>query len=112
MRFKMLFTQDRNDSLKRVATKVLDGDLDDDSSLTASLPTSECTFHHKQYLSHEFVNTFASDRQAGHSIDEVRNSSFHVHFPDSDWIGWRWEPMCGALEEYEGQRYTKNVECI
>ncbi|KIM58061.1 hypothetical protein SCLCIDRAFT_28331 [Scleroderma citrinum Foug A] len=68
MRFKMLFAQDRNNSLKRVATKVLDGDLDNNGPLTASLPTLECTFRHEQYLSHEFVNTFASDRQAGHSI--------------------------------------------
>ena len=113
MIFKMLFAQDGNNSLKRVETKVLDGDLGDDSPLTASLPTSECTFRHKQYLSHEFVNTFTSNRQAGHSIlDEVRNSSFHVRFPDSDWIGWQWEPMCRALEEYEGQCYTKNVERI
>ncbi|KAI6139517.1 hypothetical protein BKA82DRAFT_4364644 [Pisolithus tinctorius] len=34
MQFKMLFAQDGNDSLKRVATRVLDGNLDDASPLT------------------------------------------------------------------------------
>jgi len=111
MRFKILFTQDGNDLLKRVATKVLDGDLDDTGPLTAP---SESTFHYTQYLSRKFVDTFASDRQAGHSIfDEVRTSSFHICFSDSDyWIGQRWEFMCRALEEYEGQHHTKNVERI
>ncbi|KAI6116970.1 hypothetical protein EDD17DRAFT_1477623 [Pisolithus thermaeus] len=65
MRFSMLFTQDGNDSLKRVATRILDGDVD---HVAASLPTSERTFHHEQYLTHEFVDKFASDRQTGHSI--------------------------------------------
>ena len=60
MRFKMLFAQDGNDSLKRVATKVLNGDLDDAGPLTAS-PTSEGTFHHEQYLTCEFVDRFTSD---------------------------------------------------
>jgi len=64
MRFKILFAQDRNDSLKRVATKVLDGNLDDTGPLTVP---SESTFHHAQYLSHKFVDTFASDQQAGHT---------------------------------------------
>ena len=68
MRFKILFTQDGNDLLKRVATKVLDGDLDDTGPLTAP---SESTFHYTQYLSRKFVDTFASDRQAGHSIFEI-----------------------------------------
>ncbi|KAI5987809.1 hypothetical protein EDD15DRAFT_2135429, partial [Pisolithus albus] len=68
MRFKMLFAQDGNDSLKRVAIRVLDGDLDDTGSLAMSLPSSEYTFHHEQYLTREFVDTFASGRQAGHSI--------------------------------------------
>ncbi|KIK15125.1 hypothetical protein PISMIDRAFT_16727 [Pisolithus microcarpus 441] len=68
MQFKMLFAQDRNDSLKRVATRVLDGDLDDTGSLASSLPSSEYTFHHEQYLTREFVDTFASGWQAGHSI--------------------------------------------
>ncbi|KAI5999610.1 hypothetical protein EDD15DRAFT_2193652 [Pisolithus albus] len=38
MRFRMLFAQDGNDSLKRVATRMLDGDIDDADT---SLPTSE-----------------------------------------------------------------------
>ncbi|KAI6041993.1 hypothetical protein EDC04DRAFT_2878686 [Pisolithus marmoratus] len=57
-----------NDSLKRVVTRVLDGDLNDTGSLTTSLPMSEYTFHHEQYLMHEFVETFASGQQAVHSI--------------------------------------------
>ncbi|KAI6013624.1 hypothetical protein BKA83DRAFT_4473946 [Pisolithus microcarpus] len=65
MRFRMLFAQDGNDSLKRVATRMLDGDIDDAAT---SLPTSEHTFHHEQYLSHEFVDKFASNRQTGHSL--------------------------------------------
>ena len=78
MRFKMLFAQDGNDSLKRVATKVLDGDLDDVGPLTTS---SESTFHHAQYLSREFVDTFTSDRQAGHTIlDEVKPLPFTFVF--------------------------------
>ena len=77
MRFKMLFTQDGNDSLKRVATKVLNGDLDDAGPLTTS-PTSEGMFHHEQYLTREFVDRFASDRRVVHSIlDEVRKSCSH-----------------------------------
>ncbi|KAI5992520.1 hypothetical protein EDD15DRAFT_2388285 [Pisolithus albus] len=58
MRFAMLFAQD-------VATRILDGDID---HVTASPPTSECTFHHEQYLTREFVDKFASERQTGHSI--------------------------------------------
>ncbi|KAI5995861.1 hypothetical protein EDD15DRAFT_2365295 [Pisolithus albus] len=65
MRFAMLFAQDGNDSLKRVATRILDGDID---HVTASPPTSERTFHHEQYLTREFVDKFASERQTGHSI--------------------------------------------
>ncbi|KAI6011812.1 hypothetical protein BKA83DRAFT_4474400 [Pisolithus microcarpus] len=65
MRFRMLFAQDGNDSLKRVVTRMLDGDIDDAAT---SLPTSEHTFHHEQYLSHEFVDKFASNRQTGHSL--------------------------------------------
>ncbi|KAI6137148.1 hypothetical protein F5141DRAFT_1185925 [Pisolithus sp. B1] len=38
MQFRMLFTQDGNDSLKRVATRILDGDMDDAAT---SLPTSD-----------------------------------------------------------------------
>ncbi|KAI5990606.1 hypothetical protein EDD15DRAFT_2388740 [Pisolithus albus] len=68
MRFKMLFAQDGNDSLKRVATRVLDGNLDDTGPQAATLPTSDYTLHHEQYLTPEFVETFASDRQTGHSI--------------------------------------------
>ncbi|KAI5981599.1 hypothetical protein EDD15DRAFT_2391694 [Pisolithus albus] len=68
MRFKMLFAQDGNDSLKRVATRVLDGNLDDTNQLTTSLPTLEHAFHHEQYLTHKFIEKFASDRQTGHSI--------------------------------------------
>ncbi|KIK15662.1 hypothetical protein PISMIDRAFT_16358 [Pisolithus microcarpus 441] len=64
-RLKMLFAQDGNDSLKRVATRMLDGDIDDAAT---SLPTSEHTFHHKQYLSREFVDKFASNQQTGHSL--------------------------------------------
>ncbi|KIM59405.1 hypothetical protein SCLCIDRAFT_126248 [Scleroderma citrinum Foug A] len=75
MRFKMLFTQDGNDSLKRVATKVLNGDLDDAGPLTAS-PTLEGTFHHEQYLTREFVDRFTSDRRVAHSIlDEDGNGN-------------------------------------
>ncbi|KAI5983701.1 hypothetical protein EDD15DRAFT_2201864 [Pisolithus albus] len=55
MRFAMLFAQDGNDSLKRVATRILDGDIDH----VAASPTSERTFHHEQYL---------TQRQRGHSI--------------------------------------------
>ena len=104
MRFKILFTQDGNDSLKRVATKVMDGDLDDAGSHATSLPTLECTFHHEQYLTHEFVDKFTSNWQTGYSIlDEVRSSWFHVSFPDSyRWIGQWWEPLCRVLEEYKG----------
>ena len=114
MRCKLLFAQDGNDSLKRVVTKVLDGNLDDAVPLAASLPALECTYHHEQYLTWEFVERFTSDWQAAHSIfDEVRNSYFHICFPDSDhWIGWQWEPLCGPLEEYEGQCDTKDVEHI
>lgn len=65
MRFAMLFAQDGNDSLKRVATRILDGDID---HVAASPPTSEHTFHHEQYLTREFVDKFASERQTGHSI--------------------------------------------
>ncbi|KAI6034650.1 hypothetical protein BKA83DRAFT_4470170 [Pisolithus microcarpus] len=65
MQFRMLFAQDGNDSLKRVATRMLDGDIDDAAT---SLPTSEHTFHHEQYLSREFVDKFASNRQTGHSL--------------------------------------------
>ncbi|KAI5989484.1 hypothetical protein EDD15DRAFT_2171323 [Pisolithus albus] len=65
MRFAMLFAQDGNDSLKRVATRILDGDID---HVAASLPASERTFHHEQYLTREFVDKFASDRQTGNSI--------------------------------------------
>ncbi|KAI6120039.1 hypothetical protein EDD16DRAFT_1692465 [Pisolithus croceorrhizus] len=65
MCFSMLFTQDGNDSLKQVATRILDGDVD---HVATSLPTSEHTFHHEQYLTHEFVDKFASDQQMGHSI--------------------------------------------
>ncbi|KAI5996959.1 hypothetical protein EDD15DRAFT_2163188 [Pisolithus albus] len=65
MRFAMLFTQDGNDSLKRVATRILDGDID---HVAASLHASERTFHHEQYLMRDFVDKFASDRQTGHSI--------------------------------------------
>ncbi|KIK16156.1 hypothetical protein PISMIDRAFT_113928, partial [Pisolithus microcarpus 441] len=68
MRFKMLFAQDGNDSLKRVATRVLDGNLDDTDQLATSLPTLEHAFHHEQYLTREFVEKFASDQQTGHSI--------------------------------------------
>ncbi|KIO01172.1 hypothetical protein M404DRAFT_28898 [Pisolithus tinctorius Marx 270] len=68
MRFKMLFAQDRNDSLKRVATRVLDGNLDDASPLTPSHPMLEGAFHHEQYLTRDFVEKFASGRQTGHSI--------------------------------------------
>ena len=114
MRFKLLFSQDGNDSLKRVATKVLDGDLDDTVPLAASLSASECTYLHEQYLTHEFVKRFTSDQWAAHSIfDEVRISYFHIRFPDSDRrIRWWWEPLCRALEEYEGQCNTKDVEHI
>ncbi|KAI5991914.1 hypothetical protein EDD15DRAFT_2388404 [Pisolithus albus] len=65
MRFRILFAQDGNDSLKRVATRILDGDIDD---AVTSLPTSERTFHHEQYLTREFVDKFASNRQAGRSL--------------------------------------------
>ncbi|KAI6117929.1 hypothetical protein F5141DRAFT_1187094 [Pisolithus sp. B1] len=65
MCFAMLFTQDRNDSLKQVAMRILDGNV---NHVAASLPTSEHTFHHEQYLTHEFINKFASDQQMGHSI--------------------------------------------
>ncbi|KAI6141183.1 hypothetical protein BKA82DRAFT_4362281 [Pisolithus tinctorius] len=68
MRFKMLFAQDGNDSLKRVATRVLDGNLDDASPLTPSHPMLEGAFHHEQYLTRDFVEKFASGRQTGHSI--------------------------------------------
>ena len=97
-----------------MATKVLDGDLDDAVPLAISLSASECTYHHEQYLTHEFVKRFASDWRAAHSIfDEVTISYFHICFPDSDCqIGRRWEPLCGVLEEYEGQRDTKDVERI
>ncbi|KIK18692.1 hypothetical protein PISMIDRAFT_14188 [Pisolithus microcarpus 441] len=61
MRFKMLFAQDGNDSLKRVATRVLDGNLDDTDQLATSLPTLEHAFHHEQYLTRKFVEKFASD---------------------------------------------------
>ncbi|KAI6160111.1 hypothetical protein EDD17DRAFT_1606831 [Pisolithus thermaeus] len=44
---------------------ILDGDVDD---ATTSLPALEHTFHHKQYLTHEFVNKFASNQHMGHSI--------------------------------------------
>ncbi|KAI6000459.1 hypothetical protein EDD15DRAFT_2361968 [Pisolithus albus] len=60
----MLFAQDSNDSLKRVVTRILDGDIDH----VAASPTSEHTFHHEQYLTREFVNKFASEQQRGHSI--------------------------------------------
>ncbi|KAI6022186.1 hypothetical protein BKA83DRAFT_4463979 [Pisolithus microcarpus] len=59
MRFKMLFAQDGNDSLKRVATRVLDGNLNDTNQLATSLPTLEHAFHHEQYLTRKFT---------GHSI--------------------------------------------
>ncbi|KIK23092.1 hypothetical protein PISMIDRAFT_11215 [Pisolithus microcarpus 441] len=76
MQFKMLFAQDGNDSLKRVATRVLDGNLDDTNQLATSVPTLEHTFHHEQYLTREFVEKFASDRQTGHSIvDEHGNGN-------------------------------------
>ncbi|KAI6142300.1 hypothetical protein EDD17DRAFT_1662346 [Pisolithus thermaeus] len=65
MQFRMLIAQDGNDSLKRVATWILDGDVD---NAATSLPTLECTFHHEQYLTHEFVDKFASNRHMGHSI--------------------------------------------
>ncbi|KAI6016970.1 hypothetical protein BKA83DRAFT_4497506 [Pisolithus microcarpus] len=65
MHFAMLFTQDSNDSLKRVATRILDGNID---HVAASPPTSECTFHHEQYPTCEFINKFASEWQTGHSI--------------------------------------------
>ncbi|KIK13838.1 hypothetical protein PISMIDRAFT_17711 [Pisolithus microcarpus 441] len=68
MQFKMLFAQDGNDSLKRVATRVLDGNLDDTDQLATSVPTLEHAFHHEQYLTRKFVEKFASDRQTGHSI--------------------------------------------
>ncbi|KIO02918.1 hypothetical protein M404DRAFT_27534 [Pisolithus tinctorius Marx 270] len=68
MRFKMLFAQDGNDSLKRVATRVLDSNLDDASPLTPSHPMLEGAFHHEQYLTRDFVEKFASRRQTGHSI--------------------------------------------
>ncbi|KAI6143575.1 hypothetical protein BKA82DRAFT_4331131 [Pisolithus tinctorius] len=68
MRFKMLFAQDGNDSLKRVATRVLDGNLDDASPLTPSHPMLEGAFHHEQYLTRDFVEKFASGQQTGHSI--------------------------------------------
>ncbi|KAI5994770.1 hypothetical protein EDD15DRAFT_2195902 [Pisolithus albus] len=71
MRFKMLFAQDGNDSLKRVATRVLDGNLDDAGQLAASLPTPEHTFNHEQYLTWEFVDKFASDQPTGQGmVDE------------------------------------------
>ncbi|KAI6011450.1 hypothetical protein BKA83DRAFT_4467030 [Pisolithus microcarpus] len=67
MQFKMLFAQDGNDSLKRVATRVLDGNLDDTNQLATSVPTLEHTFHHEQYLTREFT---------GHSIvDEHGNGN-------------------------------------
>ncbi|KAI6113495.1 hypothetical protein EV401DRAFT_1982963 [Pisolithus croceorrhizus] len=65
MRFRMLIAQDGNDSLKRVATRILDGDVD---NAATSLPTLERTFHHEQYLTREFVDKFASNRHMGHSI--------------------------------------------
>ncbi|KIK20324.1 hypothetical protein PISMIDRAFT_13075 [Pisolithus microcarpus 441] len=68
MRFKMLFAQDGNDSLKRVVTRVLDGNLDDTDQLATSVPTLEHAFHHEQYLTCKFIEKFASDRQTGHSI--------------------------------------------
>ncbi|KAI6013128.1 hypothetical protein BKA83DRAFT_4466258 [Pisolithus microcarpus] len=54
-----------NDSLKQVVTRILDGNINDAAT---SLPTSEHTFHHEQYLTHEFVNKFASNQQTGHSL--------------------------------------------
>ncbi|KAI6146361.1 hypothetical protein BKA82DRAFT_59363, partial [Pisolithus tinctorius] len=68
IQFKMLFAQDRNDSLKRVVTRVLDGNLDDTAPLTTSHPMLEGMFHHEQYLTHDFVKKFASEWQTGHSI--------------------------------------------
>ncbi|KIK18075.1 hypothetical protein PISMIDRAFT_110128 [Pisolithus microcarpus 441] len=68
MQFKMLFAQDGNDSLKRVVTRVLDGNLDDTDQLATSVPTLEHAFHHEQYLTREFIEKFASDQQTGHSI--------------------------------------------
>lgn len=65
MRFRMLIAQDGNDSLKRVATRILDGDVD---NAATSLPALERTFHHEQYLTREFVDKFASNRHMGHSI--------------------------------------------
>ncbi|KAI6135980.1 hypothetical protein F5141DRAFT_1059245 [Pisolithus sp. B1] len=44
---------------------ILDGDMDDAAT---SLPTSEHTFYHEQYLTHEFVDEFASNWQADHSL--------------------------------------------
>ncbi|KIK11303.1 hypothetical protein PISMIDRAFT_19641, partial [Pisolithus microcarpus 441] len=49
----------------RFAMLILDGDID---HVAASPPTSERTFHHEQYLTREFVDKFASERQTGHSI--------------------------------------------
>ncbi|KAI6153043.1 hypothetical protein BKA82DRAFT_4326878 [Pisolithus tinctorius] len=68
MQFKMLFAQDRNDSLKRVVTRVLDDNLNDASPLTPSHPMLEGVFHHEQYLTCDFVKKFASRQQTGHSI--------------------------------------------
>ncbi|KAI6023157.1 hypothetical protein BKA83DRAFT_4053758 [Pisolithus microcarpus] len=95
MRFKMLFAQDGNDSLKRVATRVLDGNLDDTDQLATSVPTLEHAFHHEQYLTREFVEKFASDRQTGHSIvDEVR-----VCHGDGNLCAERWKNMKDSVTQ-------------
>ncbi|KAI5985372.1 hypothetical protein EDD15DRAFT_2390180 [Pisolithus albus] len=89
MRFKMLFAQDGNDSLKRVATRVLDGNLDD--TLATSVPTLEHAFHHEQYLTCEFVEKFASDRQTGHSIIDEHG--------DGNLCAERWKNMKDSVTQ-------------
>ncbi|KAI6011801.1 hypothetical protein BKA83DRAFT_4466713 [Pisolithus microcarpus] len=91
MRFKMLFAQDGNDSLKRVATRVLDGNLDDTDQLATSLPTLEHAFHHEQYLTREFVEKFASDRQTGHSIVDEHG--------DGNLCAERWKNMKDSVTQ-------------
>ncbi|KAI6020725.1 hypothetical protein BKA83DRAFT_4464456 [Pisolithus microcarpus] len=56
------------DELAIVATRVLDGNLNDTDQLATSVPTLEHAFHHEQYLTCKFVEKFASDQQTGHSI--------------------------------------------
>lgn len=116
LKFRLLYTMDGNDSLKRVLKKVVRDDseyLNDDNDIplprSAELPSTQ-SVGGDRYLTRDYVNSFAGDSSVDMlSVDDkVRCLTFCLQ-PTNSSLG---KSMRWTLEQHEGRKNQKNVGCV